>query len=210
MQFSQSIQIGEVGYINLGGFLFKQVNKNNGVLSSTQRLKNRSIYDHGVAVFGNGTNALYFHYDSYKANVQGKKINVITHGFMKFGDSNINNTVTLKLPMFKVFSIENNQNRKFYMINSYYDIPEDFHYDLIGKTNNGKWAKYFDTGDIVTKYFGLRQGYGFEKFKLLNDTIIIPYKLFYNGRYNNPTERGEFRFKWDEKAQWFSVEQIKY
>jgi len=37
------------------------------------------------------------------------------------------------------------------------------------------------------------------------DTLIIEYKSL-----SGDKKIGEFRFKWDEAAQWFSVEQIKY
>ena len=38
------------------------------------------------------------------------------------------------------------------------------------------------------------------------DTIVIEYVAGRRDTYR----KGEFRFKWDEAAQWFSVEQVVY
>ena len=80
-------------------------------------------------------------------------------------------------------------------------------YLIIGKKSDGRFVKYIDTRDITRRYFGW-DGTGVSPIVYLDmytqgNTLIVPY---YHLRNNK--SRREFRFKWDDKAQWFGVEQI--
>lgn len=71
--------------------------------------------------------------------------------------------------------------------------------------NRYKIAQTYFGGHIAYKQRG---GVDYDEPKFQNDTIIVTYKNYTDiGKMIN---QGEFRFKWDEKAQWFSVEQVKY
>ena len=209
MKFSQPIKVGKINYANMGGFIFHQVSKNDGVLVNEKYAAKRQTYDHGVARFSEGIDALYLHYDAYKANVKGRKVNIISYGFAKFGSNDINNTVNINIMGPEIFKITSNEGITLYSINDSYDLREEFTYTLIGKRKNGKWVKYFNTNDIVEKYFG-KSGYWLKNFIVHDDVISIYYELYSNGDYRNIVSSGELRFKWDDKAQWFGIEQVVY
>lgn len=199
--FSQPVKIGAIVYANMGGFVFKQVSHNDGTLRNDRGSIQRKAYDHGVARFSEGSDALYLHYTAYK--------NANERGFSKFGASDIDNTINVNIMIPEIFKITSNEGITLYAINDSYDLPEEFTYTLIGRRKDGKWVKYFDTNDITAKYFG-KSGYWLKNFIVNGDNISIYYELYSKGYYRNPIGRGEFRFKWDDKAQWFGVEQIKY
>ena len=210
MTFSQPVKVGKIGYINLGGFKFSQVASNKGVLVNDEWGRKKNIYDHGIAKFGSGNNLLYLHYDAYKAEVKGKNIRVISHGYSKFGSDNVNNTVNLNIMHPEIFSLVNDKMLLFFIIEDSYDLPFEDSYTLIGRTKNGKWVKYFDTNEIAKKYFGNSNDYGFKALNVKGDIISISYEIYNNARYYAPVSKGEFRFKWDDKAQWFGIEQVVY
>lgn len=215
MTFSQPVQVGKIIYANMGGYIFEQVSENNGVMKTDKRSIQRKIYDHGLARFGEGRDALYLHYDSYKATVSGKKINVISHGYAKFGDKNVKNTVNINVMLPEIYKIASNEYITFYMIHDSYDLPDENWWTLIGRRKDGVWVKYFSSLDVTKKYFG-KQGNVWEglaiccdNFRVSGNTMIIEYSRCYeSGR--KQIKEGEFQFKWDDKAQWFGVEQIIY
>ena len=60
-------------------------------------------------------------------------------------------------------------------------------------------------------YFGENASVGFaSKFVVKNDSVTLSYFVKESARSFRMNAGGEFRFKWDEAAQWFSVEHIKY
>ena len=218
VNLSQPVKIGTIVASNIGGFAFRDGKiDNNGILSPYGR---RNAYDTGIAKFTSDSDELYFH---YKMGDWQKKI----QGYMNFGDKKINNTVKVNLMFAHVFKIIGNDNLKFYLIQDSYDLREEAIYTLIGKNSQGKWVKYFDTGSVGISYFGtggknstssfgnsgIQWGLAFYNPEIKNNMIVIRYDRNKQrqplGR-NNADERGEFRFKWDDKAQWFSVEQVKY
>lgn len=90
-------------------------------------------------------------------------------------------------------------------------------YVLLGRRSDGVFVKYFDMEDINVKYFGLQKStYGttkglrspwYRNCHCQDDTIVIEYERFVG---KNFCKAGEFRFKWNESAQWFGVEQVVY
>ena len=155
------------------------------------------------------------------------------HDYMKFGDEDIRNTISLNsnslFGVADIFKINGSNHFKFYLISdNCYLADEWFRYIIIGKNSQGKWIYYFDTRKIAGRYFDSSHfgrgdysplyGLYFYDPEIKNDTIIIHYKESKDGKYitmgesepGRHIEHGEFRFKWDEKAQWFSVEQVKY
>ena len=86
-----------------------------------------------------------------------------------------------------------------------FDVSGD-KYSLLGRKSDGTFVKYFDTWSISEKYFGKRfipnRGF-YDGWHCDRDTIIIEYARF--GERGKKIKIGEFRFKWDDKAQWFGV-----
>ena len=80
----------------------------------------------------------------------------------------------------------------------------EFDYLIIGKRADGKFVKYIDTREITKRYFGWNmQGASTAMYKDLNvqgDTLVMKYH-----DWKTATE-GRFIFKWDDNAQWFSVD----
>ena len=123
---------------------------------------------------------------------------------------------------FTIFQIKNNHSTNFYLLCTNEAMDSAVNWICIGKKDD-KWIKYFETNDIRKKYFGdknvrrvsFSDGSSYEasgensiyaRAYCKNDTIVIEYRLY----EKNITKKGEFRFKWDEAAQWFGVEQVIY
>ena len=201
MTFSQPVEVGNFIAANIGGFSFRSVSENNGILAKNGR---KGVYERGIARFGNGSDALFFH---YKNGTYEKRYN---DKITAFGSDNIKNTINVNVMIPKLYKINSDKGITFYSINDSYDLPEEFTYTLLGRQTDGKWVKYFDTNELVKKYFGANQSYWLKELRVSGDTIIVYYELFSGGNYRNSTNRGEFRFKWNDKAQWFGVEQVIY
>ena len=82
-------------------------------------------------------------------------------------------------------------------------------YILIGCQFDGKFVKYIDTTKITKRYYIWdRSGASpifYKRITVRGDAITISYMA-----HRSNINLGEFRFKWDNKAQWFSVEQAVY
>ena len=201
MTFQQPVEIGSIGYINLGGFDFFGTSSNSG---EPIIVRQRTLFKRGIARFGDGNDALYFHYNHGTIEKRYKD------QIIAFGSENIKNTVNVNIAEPRLYKIDSNQGITLYLIKDSYDIPEDNTFTLIGRRKDGIWVKYFSTVELTKKYFGERQSHCWKKFSVSNDVVSIYYELYFRGDYRNPTQRGEFRFKWDDKAQWFGIEHIVY
>lgn len=105
-----------------------------------------------------------------------------------------------------VYKIPTDSTIKLYATREWYGSDSDW--TIFGTKQNGEFVKYLDTLNITEKYFGIKIEGGaspivYDVPKCSGDTIVIPYR-------NRNGRDGEFRFKWDDAAQWFSVEQVKY
>ena len=91
-----------------------------------------------------------------------------------------------------------------------FDVRGD-KYVLLGRKSDGIFVKYFDTWIISETYFGqgkrIPPGAFYSDWYCKGNTVVIEYSKYDK---MGKIKIGEFRFKWDEKAQWFSVEQVKY
>ena len=214
MTFSQPVEVGNFVAANIGGFLFKSVSENNGTLVKNGR---KGVYERGIARFGNGSDALFFH---YKNGTSEKRF---SDYIMAFGSDNINNTVNVNVMIPKLYKINSDKGITFYLIRDSYDLPDEIWWTLIGRRKDGVWVKYFDSDSVTVKYFGefARAGRGnvwegksicCENFRVNGDTIVIEYSRYHKNinKRGELVKEGEFRFKWDDKAQWFSVERIIY
>ena len=78
-------------------------------------------------------------------------------------------------------------------------------YKLIGKRQDGKWLRYFET-TAAEQYYGMIRAFC-HNFSLQDDTIVFEY-----GRYDIVEKKfitsTELRFIWNDSDQWFGVECI--
>ena len=231
MTFSQPVKTG-FGLWFLqggGGIAVQNATENNGSFYSREYNGKKIIYDgsrksgsvrygKGVARWGNGSDALYAHYDAY---------NISKDGYIHFGDKNIKNTIPISAFIFgeEIFKINTNEGITFYMIHTSYDLPDETWWTLIGRRKDGVWVKYFDSDFVTKKYFGESARAGranvwsgqsicCDNFRVNDNTIVIEYSRYHNhknsGQRGNLIKEGEFRFKWNDSAQWFGVEQVVY
>ena len=211
MIFSQPTKIGEVTLPPMGFFDIKESADNQGKFCTDSAYKHLKLYEKGIARFGNGIDALYFHYDSNKrVSTPSSKYPEI---FSKFGSQDIKNTVQdlPGIPTF-IWLIKTNSEMTFYMIEHGDAAGFGSSCTLIGKNKEGKFVKYLNTYEIKDRYFGEKnhRGIGDEwnKFSFQDNTIIIRYGKY--GSYNKFNAIGEFRFTWDDRAQWFNIEHVVY
>ena len=211
MTFSQPVKIGEVTLPPMGIFDVKEYSHHEGTLCTVPEYKHLKLYEKGHAIFGEGENALHFYYDSNKkVTTPNSKYPEI---FSKFGGSDVKNTIqdVPGIPTF-IWLIKTNSEMTFYVIEHGSAAGFGSNCTLIGKNKKGTFVKYFDTYKVKDQYLGERNHRGisdeWNKFSFQDDTIIIRYGKY--GRYSVFNAIGEFRFKWDNTAQWFGVEHIVY
>ena len=212
MTFSQPVKIGGIGFPTQSPYHYYLVDGatfNNGK-SYTENPKfadKRTTYKEGTAVFGNGNDALYCQY-SY--SVPSANSDDWRHSF-KFGGKN-NYIISIESQYKKIYKIDSNEGLTIYSI---VRISGSEQINIIGRQKDGKWVSYINTEILTNKFFGGKQAYKaaagvhYETPEVQNDTIIIPYD-FSSVSGRSITTKGEFRFKWDDKAQWFGIEQIIY
>ena len=177
-----------------GGMVINNATFNNGDFYTKYRKNNKSSFGKGIAIFGSGDDALYLHYNlyaNYDAKIGGKKANNTIS--VVAGGRNI------------IYKVRSNEGITFFPVHQGDGII-DF-YTVFGRLKDGKFIKFFDTEDVVRNYLGFRKDYFimFTNFVVQGDTLIMPYREVKSGKIV-----GEFRFKWDDKAQWFGVEHVVY
>jgi len=186
MIFSQPVEIGEI-YTDpsLNGIIIRNATNIYGNIS--EKFGKENVYSTVKAVFGKENYILHLHFQPYSA---------------VYGGEDVLNTVNVALVDGNciISKVENNKNIPLFLI---FDMGGGgITYALIGKMTKGKWVKYFDTFDN-SKDYSIGKVFINEIF-CREDKIIMKYRE----RQSNKT--GEFRFKWDNAAQWFGIEQIKY
>ncbi len=209
MTFSKIEKIGEVGFPTQApyhGFSIRGEFYNSGTpyveeynyIDDGTPIK---TYTKGTARFGSEPNDLYCKYD-FNLDFPDKPI--------KFGGKN-NYILGLDGSDKDIFSIENNGGIKLYVVYHNYCVTQ---LNILGTQKNGKWVNYIDSKKISETYFGGNEGYKkdggiiYDVPTCRNDTIVIKYRRWYWKGRSEP--EGEFRFKWDDAAQWFGVEHIVY
>ena len=111
----------------------------------------------------------------------------------------------------EIFSIDNEVGIKLYAIYHIYCVTD---LKIIGTQKNGKWVVYIDSKKLSDKYFGGKDAYKedggiiYDRPICRDNSIVVTYRRWHWKGMSEP--EGEFRFKWDDSAQWFGVEQIVY
>ena len=212
MTFQQPVKVGRVSIpIQRGGYglVIEGATYNDGSYFR-KYIKDSIGYDKGLAKFGDGDDALFFHYN-YGATFENSKSNFVSKSHFKFGDKNVSNTIAdIGVGSGgEILQIKTDEGITFYSIRFMYQTSD---LTLIGRRKDGKWVKYIHSKDISKMYFGGKDGYRepngviYEQVTVQGDTLIMQYSRFETYR----KFEGEFRFKWNEAAQWFGVEQIIY
>ena len=199
MQFSPVEKIGEMtysqgGHHSGGGLILKNTTYNTGDYYTAYHADNTYSYGKGIATFGDGEDAMYVHYDMY------------THTPVAIGGKNIKNTFNWHFIITNISRIRSDEGITLYAIQNTYG-PE-FDYLILGRRADGIWVKHLDTREITDRYWSWN-GQGapptaYRNLRTEGDTVIMEY------RHWSDQEKGEFRFRWDENAQWFGIEQIVY
>lgn len=204
MQFEQPEKIGDVGGVPTVGFIIRGTSTNSGTLNVRGKFK---VYDKGVATFGRGDDELYFYYDCTKKDK--------TSNLPQFGGKSKANLVAVRAnegENCSVSRLPNDSNITMYLLKNTGPVAGTTNYILLGKRGDGIFVKYIDMELVLKQYFGKEhfgmKGPWFNNCYVQGDTVVIEYQLFAfkQGYYKG----GEFRFKWDEAAQWFGVEQVVY
>ena len=222
MTFFQPVDIGSAFIDTTGCFSVEGATYHTGIPFTNEKfikaynLRNRSetIYDKGTARFGNGEDAIYFHYDSKNGNSSYDYNPVIS----KFGDKNIENTVSVNTGHpGNIRMIKSDGGVTLYLISCQSQISRFSGYQwihtLIGKRQDGRFVIFFEPKEFCKRYFKNSSGWyvNFADCTVQGDTIVFKFKHSADRTNTSikPTS-GEFRFKWDDKAQWFGVEQVVY
>lgn len=196
MRFSQPVEIGSIGYAHRSpwnGVFVHGASLNNGRIVKEKNTTSKTpYYDLGIARFGNGDDALYCRYDFPSKMEFGGKDSFI-----------LSSDIGMKI----IHKVESDSGLTLYIL--FENWYQSWHTLVIGRNEFGKWATYIDTNKFYGIYFPRPSDYHdtivrYNKgFYCEGDTLIIPY-----GSRNNGD--GEFRFKWDDSAQWFGIEQVVY
>ncbi len=208
IHLSQPQEIGLIcGPEHMGGFMIKGADYNNGNKIIGGYIKFDDIFGKGIARFGNGSDALYIHYNAYTNKSYTSED--YTQNSCRFGGKDYANTIANAIDYCTISRISTDGKITFYLLLNGGGVAEYADYVLIGQREDGKFVKYFDTANIRKAYLGgLWHNSLLQKKYTIGNIFIIEYEYPQNN--NNSKKHGEFRFKWDDKAQWFGVEHISY
>ena len=202
MKISGPVEVGKFGWnMRIGGIFIKDATY---VSEQPKKTYDTLTYSNGVARFGKGDEALYLHYD------------MKSQPAFKIGSEDVKNTVPYSFVWSSILKLNANNGYTMYLVRKDYDIPEPYkQYVLIGRRPDGRWVKYFDIDELCNQYIGKNANVAIQKITFNGDTIIAQYARCNYPKDNNfyaskANEFGEFKFKWDESAKWFSVEKITY
>ena len=211
MTFSQPVKLGYIGYTSQPSYKclpIANATYNDGITENEPVSKmyfrdlnidpnsmNVKTYLKGVA----GWDELFCEYDITK-----------NYNKLKFGGKK-NYILTTDSTSKKILKIDNDKRMKFYVLYHNYCVS---HLHILGKQKNGKWVVYIDSKKLSNKYFGGKDAYKedggviYDEPTCREDSIVVTYRRWHWKGTSKP--EGEFRFKWDESAQWFGVEHIVY
>lgn len=199
MNFSQPVQIGKIIYAPTNG-----IEVENATYASNKpidKFKNLVTYPSDTLLkFGDDENAIFVHHRSGYKN------------YPNFGSKNISNSVSVEPGLYgcTIFQLNNDKNIKMYIVRPDEAMAVVLNYTLLGKMNDGTFVKYLSFRDTWNKYVGNNRKNGrpfTEGIHCDKDTVVIEYARYDRGK---KIKTGEFRFKWDETAQWFGVEHVVY
>ena len=198
MQFSPTKKIGEINYKVVRGVYIEGAAAywpdytTKDTYMDKNRNKNIVAYSKGVAKFGEGVDGLYVHYNLHERNS------------IRFGGKDITKTITPKndRPYHWIYQIKSDEGITLYPVEF---VEPDYYWNIFGRRPDGTWVTYIDTTNIEKQYFGMNHSVIFRQPIAQGDMLVMKYRA-----WSSNEEKGEFRFRWDENAQWFGIEQIVY
>ena len=200
MVFSQPQKMGAVWGTPIGGIVIEGASLNNGEIYRMndgktipkKKYNNVDVYSKGVAKFGAGADAIYVHYETVPQHIA------------MFGNKDGKNVFNYEIfeIWYEIRQIKTDNDLVLYALANL----TSSNWIILGRKSDGVFVKYLETDDIRRKYFDKPRYVNFDEICTKGDTMIIRYKYF----ANKNEQRGEFRFKWDDAAQWFGVEQVVY
>ena len=186
INFSQPVKIGTMDFKQDGGVYISGAIYNKVQFFPENRrtfVKDDTFGDEkGIACFGKNTDDLYIYYNTEKC--------------LNIGGNTLNNTISRNILDCVIYQIKYDRNDSVYSI---YDMNTD--YIIIARKINSysrDFVKYIDTKEITKRYFGENSHVIYKNLFTQGDTIIMDY--YFSGI------EGRFIFKWDDNAQWFSVD----
>ena len=209
MQFSPVEEMGGMSYSqggrhSTGGLILKNPTHNTGDYYTTNAYNadNTYSYGKGVAAFGQGIDAMYVYYNMYAHTVYvggNSKTILLSPAVARIANS-------WRFMITDISRVRTDEKITLYAIYDTYGPEAD--YLIIGRRADGVWVKYLDTREITKRYWNW-DGDGaspvaYTKLRTDGDTLIINYDNW------RPREYGEFRFRWDENAQWFGIDKVIY
>lgn len=206
MIISQPVKIGEIRTGQVAEFKFKGELANNWQRRSSLGGRVYDAYTKGIAIFGNSGHKLYFHYQ-------------IEPSITRYGDSDLGNTIDINTGFTQIYQLNTTECITLYVIDSCCsEFHDGINYTLIGKRQDGRFVKYLDTDSLFTRYYGQKSNhklfYIIDSVNSKEDTIIFSIYSYDEEKYFKgnalPVSVGEFRCKWDDKAQWFAVDNVVY
>lgn len=203
MTISQPTCIGTAIGVNIGGFWFKNEISN----LSQGPLTRKKAHTKGIATFGDNNKKLYLHYKTY-----GYDYNTSPQ-VSRYGSASSENAIQIDTLDNTIYMLKTNENITLYIIYSDYDIAGDDNFTIIGERADGRFVKYLVTDTIFENYYGerdVRRSYFVDDFIVRGDTIVFYYSRSDIANVRPVPRLGEIRCKWDESAQWFSVENVVY
>lgn len=217
MRMQSPVEIGNVSLLPMGYFEVKGATTHEGVpfknssYTSFRSSDGSKIFDKGMAAFGSGSDSIYLYYDARdgRATYLPNKSNSFVS---KIGDKDFTNSIDITVSvMTHINCIKTDSAETMYLL-----VNEDaggitgITYTLIGRRSDGSYVKYFDTDDIIGRYYAKKREIKMQSIKIENDEIICDYTVNRYG-YVGPNYRktyegyGRLCFKWDDKAKWFGV-----
>ena len=185
MTFSQPVELGSASATDASFY--------------TYETKGAKYNKNGIAKFGDGIDAIWFY--QRPATTQ-----------YCYGGSSLDKTFPfLSAYGCEFYRIKTDDKLTLYMVHEWqFDITGE-KYILLGRRADGVFVKYFDTSELNKNYFSKPKTRAdvpcYTGWNCKGDEISVIYQRMKDRKFVN---EGEFRFKWDDKAQWFGIEQVVY
>lgn len=160
----------------------------------------------GRGYLGNGNDKLYAKWGSNN-NVKGERVFLLLGGI----DDNKMVKVDPSLHGGRTFIINNDNGQTMYMIIRCTSFIAQYNVQLISCNDKGKWFSYFDSFDAIKNYgHWSKAGNVLKSVKVLNDCIELTYNTSKRINTGYPVKyvpvEYKITYKWDDGANWFSVE----
>ena len=213
MKLENSILLGSISTLPpSGAFRIEGATSNEGELEREKEYKSGNDYAKGVACFGSGEDIIYVYYNNDYFYTEDFSENVFRSKELtnscRMGGENIDEAVILPFGFphtCSIYQITNDIGLKLYLLQ--YDTGAIPSYKMIGKRQDGKWVKYFET-ETAEQYYGMKRAFC-HNYKLKDNTVIFEY-----GRYDAVEKKFitniELQFVWNDDDKWFGVEILNH